>query len=170
MRRMLITLCALLTLTGTGATLGTATVAAHPLGGHYAARLTGRAQVPPVTTPARGWAGFRLSPDGRTVHFRVVAFRLSAAVTGVHIHVGHAGENGPVVVDLAGLASATWRSGGTHYDLSGSFTAGDLTGPLAGHSLADLIADMRGRDAYVNVHTSAHREGEVRGELHHLLL
>ena len=171
MRRMLITLCSLLTLTALGVSAGAATVSAQPIGRHhYGARLTGGAQVPAVDTPARGWAGFVVSPDGKTVRFRVVGVRLSSAVTGAHIHLGHVGHNGPVVVDLANLPSVTKRSAGSGYVLSGSFTAANLSGPLAGHSLADLVADMRGRDTYVNVHTAMHRDGEIRGELHRMLL
>jgi hypothetical protein len=170
MRRTLIALCALLTLVGLGVTAGTAPVSAQGLGSRYGAALTGRAQVPPVDSPGRGWASLRVSHDGKTVRFRVVAFRLSAAVTGAHIHLGHVGENGPVVVDLADLHSATSRSHGSGYLLSGTFTASDLTGPLKGHSLADLLTDMRNRDTYVNVHTATHRDGEVRGELHRRFL
>jgi CHRD domain len=170
MRRMLITLCALLSLTGLGVTAETATVSAQPLGGHYGARLTGGAQVPAVDTPARGWASVVVSQDGKTARFRVVAVRLSSAVVGAHIHLGHVGENGPIIVNLAGLPGVTQRSAGSGYYLSGSFTAANLAGPLAGHSLADLVADMNGRDTYVNVHTTMHREGEIRGELHRTFL
>jgi CHRD domain len=170
MRRMLMTLCALLTLTGVGVTVGTAAVSAQPVGGHYGARLTGGAQVPAVDTPARGWAGVVVSRDGSSARFRIVAIRLSSAVTGAHIHLGHVGENGPVVVDLSGLPGVTTRSAGSGYVLSGSFTAANLTGPLAGHSLADLVSDMNARDTYVNVHTAMHRDGEIRGELRHMFL
>lgn len=170
MRRMLITLCALLTLSGLAVAAGTATVSAEPFGGHYGARLNGGAQVPAVDTPARGWASVVVSADGRTARFHVVAVRLSSAVTGAHIHLGHVGENGPIIVNLAGLPGVTQRGAGGGYYLSGTFTAANLTGPLAGHSLADLVADMRGRDTYVNVHTTMHREGEVRGELHRTFL
>jgi hypothetical protein len=36
----------------------------------------------------------------------------------------------------------------------GTITAANLIGPLAGHPLSDLIADMESGGAYVNIHTN----------------
>ncbi len=47
--------------------------------------------------------------------------------------------------------------------MRGSFTAADLTGPLAGMSIADLVAMLEGGGAYVNVHTLQVPSGEIRG-------
>jgi hypothetical protein len=57
-------------------------------------------------------------------------------------------------------------------------TAADLTGPLAGKSLSDLVAAMQAANTYVNVHTNDFVDppntgpvdflgGEIRGQLHH---
>ncbi len=47
--------------------------------------------------------------------------------------------------------------------MRGSFTAADLTGPLAGKSIADLVAMLEGGGAYVNVHTLQVPSGEIHG-------
>jgi hypothetical protein len=41
---------------------------------------------------------------------------------------------------------------------------GELEGPLAGMSLADLVVQIDAVNTYVNVHTDAHPGGEIRGQ------
>ena len=38
-------------------------------------------------------------------------------------------------------------------------------GSLAGKSIADLVAKMQSGEAYVNVHTEANPNGEIRGQI-----
>jgi hypothetical protein len=78
-------------------------------------------------------------------------------VTAAHIHVGDAGENGPVVTLLFGPGDTT--KNGTLAE--GTITAGNL---VAG-SMADLADVLRGGFAYVNVHSTANPSGEVRGQV-----
>jgi hypothetical protein len=58
----------------------------------------------------------------------------------------------------------------------GTITAADLTGPLLGAPLTDLIDQMRQGSAYVNIHTNDsvdppesgpgdYRKGEIRGQI-----
>lgn len=79
-------------------------------------------------------------------------------VVAAHIHRGPIGVNGGVTVWLY----PTTRPGGgpagggriNGVIAKGTITAANLVGPLAGASLADLVADMRTGNAYVNVHTN----------------
>jgi len=50
-------------------------------------------------------------------------------------------------------------------DISGTITAADLTGPLAGRTMGDLLAAIRSGNIYVNLHTAAFPAGEIRGQL-----
>ena len=70
-----------------------------------------------------------------------------------HIHLGPAGVNGPIVVFLYGPAAP---GGGRHDGVlaTGTITAANLIGPLAGQPLSALVAAMQGGNAYVNVHTN----------------
>ena len=47
----------------------------------------------------------------------------------------------------------------------GTITAANLVGPLKGKAVEDLVRDIRAGDAYVNVHTTAHPAGEIRGQI-----
>jgi hypothetical protein len=47
----------------------------------------------------------------------------------------------------------------------GTITANGLTGDLMGKSLNDLVQIIKAGDAYVNVHTDANPDGEIRGQI-----
>ena len=48
---------------------------------------------------------------------------------------------------------------------SGTLTSSELTGPLVGKTIGNLLIIIRGGGAYVNVHTTQNRNGEVRGQI-----
>ncbi|MGH2353098.1 MAG: CHRD domain-containing protein [Chloroflexota bacterium] len=126
------------------------------------AHLSGGEEVPPVQTAARGLAVFWLRPDGSGLQFDLSTVGLTN-VTGGHIHLGAPGVNGPVVVNLVQPDSCTIRS--TILRCTGTITGDDLTGPLAGQTLDDLLAAMSAGSTYTNVHTTAHPGGEIRGQI-----
>ena len=85
-------------------------------------------------------------------------------VEAAHIHLGMPGEDGPVVAFLFDGDFSTDASGvGTLS--TGVLTDSDLMGPLEGDTLAELVAEMEAGNAYVNVHTTQHPAGEIRGQL-----
>jgi hypothetical protein len=132
----------------------------------FVAPLSGSQEVPAVDTNATGVAVFRLSKDGTELSYRLNVANI-VDVTQAHIHLGPAGVNGPVVAWLYPSGPpAQLIPGRTDGVLAtGTITAESLVGPLAGASLADLVAEMEAGNAYVNVHTSAHPAGEIRGQL-----
>nr|WP_290666696.1 CHRD domain-containing protein [Ardenticatena sp.] len=131
----------------------------------FLANMNGDNEVPPVTTNTMGRARFRLSPDETRLQYRVLVRNLVDG-TAAHIHCGAPGVNGPV--------GATLFSGGPVSIASGVLTQGLLTAPDAGNgcgwlTLADMVADMRAGNTYINVHTLAHPSGEIRGPIMPLL-
>lgn len=84
-------------------------------------------------------------------------------VTQAHIHLGEQGENGDVVAFLFGFVDEGVTANGVLE--TGTITDADLVGPLAGMSLADLVAEVDTGGAYVNVHTLEHPGGEIRGQI-----
>lgn len=141
---------------------------------HFNPRLLGEEENPPHLTPAHGRAVFHVSDDGQSVDYILVVNDIMN-VRQSHIHIAARGVNGPIVVFLYGPVPA----GGGPIDgeiASGTFTAANLIGPLAGHPLSDLLDAMRSGNAYVNVHTDDgvapantgpgdFPGGEIRGQL-----
>jgi hypothetical protein len=128
----------------------------------FTANLTGNGEVPPVETNATGTAELELNDEGDEMSYTVDVEDLEGALQ-AHIHQGGQGENGPVVV---WLLNETEPLGETDGELtSGTFSAEDLVGPLQGQNISDLADAIEGGQAYMNVHTEAHQNGELRGTL-----
>src|SRR6202171_117669 len=135
----------------------------------FEASLTGTGEV--ITSGSSGpgaslaprAARFWMEENGRAVHFRLDVHNITG-VFQAHIHLNGPGVNGPVVVFLFKSDTPTGTVNGLLSQ--GTFTAANLTGPLAGHSLQELLTDIRSGDAYVNVHTLPnHPGGEIRGQI-----
>ena len=116
------------------------------------APLSGKEEVPARDTRARGSATFQVSPDGSQITYRLVVANIENVVAS-HIHLAPLGTNGPVVAFLYGPAAP---GGGRKSGVlaTGTITAADLVGPLAGHPLSELLAAMQEGNIYVNVHTN----------------
>jgi hypothetical protein len=142
--------------------------------------LNGSEEVPPRETHADGHGTVRLSPDGQSVEFEVIVNNIRN-VTQAHVHMAPRGANGPIVVWFYPSVKATTALAGGAGPFSGtlatgSFTAADLRGPLAGQPLQALIDAIVAGNTYVNVHTDDgvappntgpgdFPGGEVRGQL-----
>lgn len=132
---------------------------------HFKARLAGEFEVPPVETETRGMAKFRFNRDFTYMYFTLVV-RDGVGVlgaNGAHLHCAPAGENGPVVVALAGESSPGFD--GTLVIRAGVTDANVAEDSPCGPSLADLAEAMLDGNVYVNVHTTDFPAGEVRGQV-----
>ena len=109
-----------------------------------AVTLSGKDETPPVTTSASGNGSVKVAAD-KTVSGSVTTKGLTA--TAAHIHEGEMGKNGPVVIALTKSGDDKWvvpdgaKFSDAQYE---SYKAGKL---------------------YVNVHSAAHKDGEIRGQL-----
>jgi hypothetical protein len=129
---------------------------------NHQAHLTGAAERPtPVDTNAQGQATFKVADDGQSIEYKLNVSNLEDALV-AHIHLGSAEGTGPPVVFLYGPFDPADVNGRL---ASGTFTADDLVGPLLGQPLSALIDQIEAGNTYVNVHTSAHTGGEIRGQL-----
>ena len=134
--------------------LGLAAVGAAGAGSNanWSKHLTGAEEVPARATRAQGQVILHVAPDEQSIDYTLIATNIDNVVQ-AHIHVGPAGANGPIVAFLYGLVP----SGGgrqTGVLATGTITAANLVGPLAGQPLSALLAELRAGNAYANVHTN----------------
>lgn len=108
------------------------------------ANLSGTQEVPAVTTTATGVALFAVDPATLNLSGRITYTGITA--TAAHIHTGATGVNGTPAVTLTVAADS-------------STVPNDVK--LTPTQFDDLLA---GR-LYVNVHSTAHTGGEIRGQL-----
>jgi CHRD domain len=122
----------------------------------FVAQLSAENEVPGcpagVESGAQGVAVVRVDAETGEITYRVVASNLPGTIAGspgAHIHVGGAGEAGPVVepLNLTGLES-------------GLVAAGTATNPTLAAAILDDPANY-----YVNVHTTVCPGGAIRGQL-----
>ena len=127
----------------------------------YDAPLSGENEVPPVQSSATGLAEFT-PPVNDSIKYRINITGISGA-TGAHIHSGQAGENGEVVADL--LTSMKVNDVSYGMTIRGNLSDSSLKGPMEGKTLEDLAAAMDSGQTYVNIHTTQHPDGEIRGQV-----
>ena len=128
---------------------------------NFVAHAHGEEEVPARPSQGQGEAIFHLNADGTELSYRLMASNIENVVQS-HIHLGPVGVNGPIVVFLFGPAA----SGGGRTDgvlATGTITAANLIGPLAGHPLSDLLDAIQSGNAYVNVHTNDGVDGVNTG-------
>lgn len=106
--------------------------------------LDGRHEMPAVSTSATGRGTITILMD-RSVSGSVVTSGIAA--TAAHIHMAPAGQNGPVIVPLTKTGDNVWSV-------------------PAGIRLTDAqYEQFKQGNLYVNVHSAAHPNGEIRGQL-----
>lgn len=141
----------------------------------FKAHLKGSEEVPARSSQATGQATFNLKATDPTLfEFKVTVGNIEN-VTAVQIQHGARGENGAVVATLYGpVAPGGGRANGMI--ASGALSATNLTGDMAGRSIADLVAEIKAGRIYVNVLTDDgsgtpnekpgdFSSGEIRGQI-----
>ena len=128
----------------------------------FVARLSGANEVPPVETHSAGQMQIRFDRDRTEGRFRLNVTN-GRRVTQAHIHCGPEGQNGPVVLFLAGFHDRGWDVNGRFVEAT--LTNDNIVNTACGETLADIVESMRAGNTYVNVHTVANPSGEVRGQL-----
>ena len=119
--------------------------------------MNGASEVPPNTTPGSGTTEARLDKDNNVFNYYVRYSGLSGPVTAVHFH-------GPATADAnAGvvLTLPDGLPGGKASPLEGKATFIEGKATLTPAQAADLLAGKW----YVNVHTAAYPQGEIRGQI-----
>lgn len=112
--------------------------------GEIKVELTGDQEVPPVQTSASGNGTIMVEED-KSIKGKITTSDIKG--TAAHIHEGAVGKNGPDIITLKKTSDNEWsvpdgaQLTDAQYD---AFQAGGL---------------------YVNVHSDAHKSGEIRGQI-----
>jgi len=134
----------------------------------FVAQLSGDDEVPPVSTSATGTASFWLSPDGTKIRFNLTVGGVKD-LTEAELYLGARGDNNhgvPIVWLYPDIGPAERLGGVSDGTVSQfSFGADKLANQMAGKTISDLIAAIRANNVYVNVHSSQHPGGLIRGQL-----
>jgi hypothetical protein len=125
----------------------------------YSTVLSGDQEVPPVNTQATGIADFSPSNDGGSIDYTITATDIEAVTAG-HIHFGIEGQNGPIAVTLFEFESPQ-----DEVSESGTINSEDLSGPLEGMQISDLVDAFNDGNTYANIHTQQNPNGEIRGQI-----
>jgi hypothetical protein len=128
----------------------------------YEAALTGADSVPEVSTDATGSLEMNYDPETNKLNYSLSVEALTAP-SGATIYEGAAGASGTAVYTLfAGPAEKADFSGVL---AQGTIDEANLTGPLEGGTIGDLIALIKDGKAYVSVGTTAHPVDAIRGQI-----
>jgi hypothetical protein len=128
----------------------------------FTANMAGGNEVPPVSTNGTGYGSFRTSVNDTVLKYKVNMTGLSE-ITGAQILQAKVGQKGDVAVDL--LNGSKKNTGKQTTTIGGNITNSDLLGPMKGKILDALLAAVNTGDTYVNVNTSSHPTGEIRGQI-----
>jgi Cu/Zn superoxide dismutase len=108
------------------------------------ASLSANNEVPPNDSKGTGSVAITYDSASKKLTWKGTYSGLTGPATAAHFHSGEKGKNGGVVIPIAPATSP----------LEGSATLNDA-------QASDLMAGK----LYVNVHTAAHKAGEIRGQV-----
>jgi CHRD domain-containing protein len=140
--------------------VATATTQSYAQNEKYRAKLDGNNEVPPVNATSEGVINFKTKSGMMTWKMNVTGIN---DATAANIHQGKVGEKGDIIVDLMKVSKHKDTAKGML--MRGNVTDASLTGAMAGKTLADLQTAIANGDTYVNLATSDHPDGEIRGQV-----
>jgi hypothetical protein len=111
---------------------------------NFKADLNASNEVPPNDSKGTGSVTATYDSASKKLSWKGSYSGLTGPATAAHFHAGEKGKNGGVAIPIAPATSP----------LEGSATLND-------QQAADLMAGK----LYVNVHTAAHKGGEIRGQM-----
>ncbi len=130
-----------------------------------------------INTTGSGTFVANISDDGTAIEYQLNYSGLSSTVTQSHIHFGRPSLSGGVVLFLCTNVGAPatvptpQACPPAPATITGTLTAANVIALAAqgidsgAAGFAEMLKAIRAGAAYVNVHTSAHPSGEIRGRL-----
>jgi len=109
-----------------------------------AVKLTGAQEVPAITTDAQGSGTIMIGSD-MSVSGSITTTGIMG--TAAQIHMAETGKNGPVIIALTKTSDNVWSV------------------PVGSKLTDEQYAAFKAGNLYVNVHSDAHKPGEIRAQL-----
>ena len=106
--------------------------------------LTGKQEVPPVTTAAKATGEITIKAD-KSVTGKLTTKGIEGTMA--HIHMAAPGKNGPPIITLEKGADGSW------------------TVPEGSMLTDEQYAAFKAGNLYVNIHSAEHKGGEIRTQL-----
>lgn len=106
--------------------------------------LTGKQEVPPVTTAAKATGEITIKAD-KSVTGKLTTKGIEGTMA--HIHMAAPGKNGPPIITLEKGSDGSW------------------TVPEGSKLTDEQYAAYKAGNLYVNVHSAEHKGGEIRTQL-----
>lgn len=140
----------------------------------FRATLTGYEEVPAISSPASASFKATLNRAGDRLSWRLSYRDVATPIQQAHVHFGQQAVNGGVSAffcsNLPGAPSGTQPCPAPPARISGTIRAQDVVGPaaqgIAPGELGELVSAMRAGVTYVNLHSDAFPNGEIRGQVH----
>lgn len=139
-------------------------------------RLTGYEEDPLVlSTTGTGVFRAQINEERQEISYQLSYMSLEGNVTQAHIHFGGKAQSGGISVflcsNLGNGPAGTQACPAAPATISGTIGPADVIG-LTGQGIgagqfAELIKAIRADATYVNVHSTLHPGGEIRGQLEH---
>lgn len=143
-------------------TLASPLLAANAL--NFRVVLSGDNEVPPVMTDTSGTAILHVDRSLSEIRFKIDIRNgdnvLGAA--GAHLHCAPAGENGGVVAFIAGSFPPGYDG---DVQLRATLHDDAIINDACGANIAELVGSMLDGNVYLNVHSTAHPGGVIRGQV-----
>jgi len=113
--------------------------------------MTGAQETPAITTSATGSIDANYNRLTKTLTYKVTFSGLSGNATAAHIHgLGEAGIKADIVQTFSGFPAKT---------------SGTYSGTLLAEEVRIKEEDILAGRYYINIHTAANTQGEIRGQL-----
>lgn len=156
------------------------TVAVAPASaGDVKTRLSGYEETPlTISTTASGEFKAKIHKDGTAIDYELTYQDPESTVTQAHIHFGRPAISGGIVLFLCtnlgnapGTVPPPQACPSAPATITGTLTAADVLAAaaqgidLGAVGFAEILDAIRAGAAYVNVHTTGHLSGEIRGRL-----
>lgn len=146
--------------------VGAATVTADSNRKDFKTQLSGFQEVPPISTTGSGRLKLRVNSSPDSISFELRYENLTGVPSSVDISFGQRHVNGGVIAYLCGVAFSKPACPAAGITISGTV---DIVGPatqgIAAGEFAEAVRAIRNGSTYVNVHTGAFPNGEIRGQL-----